>query len=59
MEQNEKMARHVRAIYNYNVGQKAFGGKVLLIVGVTVGLIYFAATALTMTQQILAGLRIH
>lgn len=56
----QQLNRHVRALYNYNVGQKAGAGAVLLIIFVIVALIFAGASLMSMFSGIAAGLsRLH
>jgi hypothetical protein len=59
MQNDEHIARHVRAIYNYQVGQKVGLGVVLLVAGIAAGAVFFVASMISMLQQILAGLHTH
>lgn len=57
MEQNGELARQVRGIYNYQVGQKAGLGMVILVMGIAAGVVFFLASLASMGHQILEGLR--
>lgn len=55
--QEQQLRRHVRGIYNYQVGQRGVLGAFVLIVGVLAAFVYFAATTLTMVSRIADGVR--
>lgn len=58
MEQDlNQMARHVRGVYNYQVGQKAGLGMVILVVGIAAGAMFLLASLGSMAHQIFEGLR--
>lgn len=55
MSQEQQVAQHVRAIYNYNVGQKAAIGSILLwIFGLSAAL-FFGASMFDMVRQLVSA----
>lgn len=57
MQDDPQTARQIRALYNYEVGQKAALGTVMLIIGIAAGAVYFLATAVSTAHHIFEGLR--
>lgn len=55
----QQMAEEVRRIYNYQVGQKAAVGKLLLVIGLAAGAVFFLATFASAVRQIFVGLIAH
>lgn len=53
--QDPEMARHVRALYNYHVGQKAAVGRLLLIVFGASALVFWGALAFDMFAVLARG----
>lgn len=56
-QQIDQMSRQVRGIYNYQVGQKAALGVVLIVVGIAAGVVFFLAAIASTISGIFAGLR--
>ena len=54
--QEQQLHRHVRALYNYNVGQKAGPGVALLLIALAVALVYGGAYLMSMFSGIASGL---
>lgn len=54
--QQQQLERHVRALYNYNVGQKAGAGWVILVVFILGALVYASAYMFSMFSAIAHGL---
>ena len=53
--ENQLMARHVRGLYNYHVGQKAAVGRLLLIIFAASALVFWGAIALDMVTALARG----
>lgn len=55
--EHELVARQVRGLYNYQVGQKAPLGWLLIMIGIAAGGVFFLATLASTAQGIFEGLR--
>lgn len=53
--QEQSMARHVRGLYNYQVGQKAAVGRLLLWVFGVSALVFWGAIAFDMVSALARG----